>query len=177
MTRGFLLPLLAALLPLGALAAGSAQQPVTNETAPGGPGRLCFRDSSLDLLEGEAVQLTAGVHGVRLEISGPAGRFTYSENEMFAEPRTAGEPVSVRAGLRVARHRRQGATSYLFHGPIAAYRDGKTRPVVWIGGEALAGGAADLAILARVRTGPPDGCMRRYDYGWESAPPPGQNAQ
>lgn len=176
MTRGFPVPLLAALLPLGALAAGSAQQPVTNETAPGGPGRLCLRDSSLDLLEGETVRVTAGgLHGLRLEISGPAGRFTYAENEIFAEPRTAGEPVAVRAGLRVARHRQQGV-SYLFYGPIAAYRDGEARPVVWVGGEALAGGPADLAILARVRTGPPDGCMRRYDYGWESAPP-GQNAQ
>jgi hypothetical protein len=169
-TRDFLLPLLAALLPLGAFAAGSVEQAETNETAPAGPGRLCLRDSSIDLVAGETVRVVeGGLHGLRLIISGPAGRFTYAENEAFAEPREAGRPVAVRAGLRVMRHRLRRAISYLFHGPVAAYGDGRARPLVWIRGAALSGARTDLAILSRVRIGAPDGCMLRYDYGWEDA--------
>lgn len=173
------LPVLAGLIPLGTLAAGSVQQPATNEMAPGGPGRLCLRDSSLDLLEGETIGVAeTGLHGMKVEISGPAGRFTYAENESLTEPATSDEPVEVRSGLRVTRHRRQGGIGYLFYGLIGSRHDGRARPVVWVEGEALVGGPADLAILSRVRTGPVDsnGCMLRYDYGFYDASPPG-NAQ
>lgn len=177
MTRRLLLPLLAPLLPLGAFAAGSAEQAETNETMPAGPGRLCLRDSSLDLLADETVGVAQnGRHGIVIEVSGPSGDFTYAENEAFVEPRTAGEPVAVRAGLRVTRHHRQGQIAYLFRGPIAAYGPELVHPLVWIKGPALSGGRADVDILARVRTGPPEGCILRYDYGFEGIPLVG-NAQ
>lgn len=131
-----------------------------------GPGRICMRETSFDLREGESAKMTqGGMHGASFDISTSGGTIAYTENEIFSQPE-GGAPVTLASGVQVARYRVKGRPRYLYVARTSFSGDG-VRPIAWISGSALKGDRRDLAILERVRTGPVDfgSCTRRYVYG------------
>ncbi len=159
-----MIALAAALLLHGALQDG-AFEPIA------GPATLCMKYSSFQLHAEERVTGAGmGIEGMELTIESPRGSYAIRESEILAEPRRM-HPFLTRDDARILR---VDARNYVFYGavPFVIREEPVGEPTehlyVWISGKPL-GTAKRESILSRLKLGipRPDGCTRRFQYGWE----------
>lgn len=137
-----------------------------------GPGRVCFKYSSFDLLADERIEtFDAGVHGAIIQITGPAGSYSISEGNHFAR-RGVRARVEEGRGVKVYRGRVDGKLVYGVEW-VLPNRTGQPQIIVWIAGAALTGQDGDRAVYRRVTAGDPATmkCDQRFTYGWDAVPP------
>ncbi|MGV9010648.1 hypothetical protein [Brevundimonas sp.] len=129
-----------------------------------GPLTVCLPHSQFRLTTGEAIRdVSVGVHGVALTISGPTGSYRVSENEIVRTPADLGIPVRRERGVTLYRANGGG---YRF--TVADPDREREQMLVMLDGAALSGSARDADIYDRVTVGPPpsEGCGVRYVYGF-----------
>lgn len=149
-----------------------AQPPIDVQDAhlPVGPAVLCFQRSSFTLAEGERVvdDQGGGLHGVRLEIAGPRGRYRVLENEIMRMPTALGRRVHSDSHGTVYRSPRR-PISYAFVARTD-FSPSRNRMIAVLSGEALTGRSEDRHIYRRLTLGDPSvkTCDHRYAYGWSA---------
>ncbi|WOB78348.1 hypothetical protein [Brevundimonas nasdae] len=152
-----------------ALATGAAGGFDTPHREIIGPKTLCFKYSSLQLVEGERVaDVRVGLEGMGIEVEGPQGRYSVQESEIFARPATLGRRVNRNEGTNY--YRSGNPVSYAIAGRTS-YSPDRDTLVVRMSGPALAGRTTDAEIYRRVTVADPASlrCDNRYLYGWDIA--------
>lgn len=134
-----------------------------------GPGLLCFKYSTFDLLAGERVVAVSGSpESMEITIEGPAGRYVVAESEIFAPPAHLGRRVARQAKTTV--YAVPGnEVRYAVYGR-ASFAPREDSLIVWISGPALTGGATDAALYARFAVADPDRakCIHTFTYSWDA---------
>jgi hypothetical protein len=133
-----------------------------------GPGRVCIGSTGTDIEQGETAYLHyAGIHWGGIKVTGPRGTF-FVRTGAWANPRGRTYWSTDRRGHTIARGMSDGRLRYLIYAP--GRLSGRERPSVLVDGDALGRSTArDAAILKRItidRRGP-EGCDRRFEYGWD----------
>jgi hypothetical protein len=138
-----------------------------------GPGLVCFKYSTFQLLAGETVTEQSGSpEATMIKVAGSAGSYEIGESEIFATPRGERELVDARNQTKVflimARDKLYGV-----YGPTP-FSTGGDRLVIRLSGRALRWDARDAAIYQRfeVRKPPSSGCRVAFAYSWDQFLPP-----
>lgn len=138
-----------------------------------GPGLVCFKYSTFQLLAGETVTDQSGSpEATMIKVTGSAGSFEIGESEIFATPRGERELVDTREQTRVYLIRARDKL-YGVYGPTP-FSTGGDRLVIRLSGRALRWDARDVAIYQRfeVRKPPSSGCLAVIGYSWDQFLPP-----
>ena len=133
-----------------------------------GPGRVCLRESYIDLNAGETAYLAySGIHSLRVEIRTSDTILKVSEGEAWAKPKHQQNLLLKRDDMAAYEVGDETNFRYLVYG-ANRYSEGKFVPMIWLDGTALAGDASDKALVGRLHVGTPSEseCMIHYNYGW-----------
>jgi hypothetical protein len=136
------------------------------ETVTIGPARVCLRQTSVDLLDGEKAYLEyLGIHWGGIRVVGPHGEYRIREGNAWARPRSGVLRLSDDRGRRIDQVERNGRLRYLLYGRI---RDREDVPMVWVEGAPLQRTGGDRIIdRITIFADDPPGCRRRFLYGWD----------
>lgn len=154
---------------VAALASSSPSAADTLRNPVAGPGLLCFKYSTFQLLAGErAVAFSGSPESMEITIDGPSGRYAVAESEIFAPPAHRGRRVARRAGTIVYAIP-DDKDHYAIYGRTS-FSPGKDRLIVWLSGSVLTGGAQDAAIYTRLTIVDPDRtkCIHTFTYSWDA---------
>lgn len=138
-----------------------------------GPGLICFKYSTFQLLAGESVTDQDGSpEATNIKVTSSAGSYEIGESEILATPRGERELVDAREQTKVylimARNKLYG-----IYGPTPFSPDGD-RLVIRLSGRALRWDARDAATYQRIeiRKPPSSGCRAVFTYSWDQFLPP-----
>lgn len=138
-----------------------------------GPQTICFKYSAFRLAAGERAEgLEMGLEGLSLDVSGPRGKFTIAESEIWRAPDDPGASVLKRDDLTAFKDRASGETRYGIWGKTF-FSAGRSVLLIWLSGPALRGDAADRELIDRFRIGDAGkfDCARRYVYTMDADGP------
>ena len=145
--------------------------PATAQDRPvAGPGTICLKHSSFNLLPGEAVEgFGGGVESMHLTLRTASGPVEIVESEILARPRPLGVLVTRSGMTSIYRGFLRNSWSYRFTRPTDFATDGDRPLVLVLRGPGLKGGARDAAIYRRFKVGDPQSlqCHHRFAYGWD----------
>jgi len=123
---------------------------------------------AFDLMEGERItDVQIGFHGSRVTVEGAAGQFDITENEILRQTPSWGRRVYRREQTEIFRPSATDGAAYVLAGPMAFYRDGKTRKLGTLSGSAIRGDRSDSLIYSRIAVGDTEHqqCDYRVLYG------------
>jgi hypothetical protein len=150
------------------LAALVEPQPSTGAEPSTSARIICFKYSTLQLLEGERIVDGAGdMEDMYLTIRGPIGDYRVSEGG-WAPPTEPTQLVASTGNTSVYRVRGQ-VPRYAVFGPRR--EAGEQEMLIWLSGPALKGSAADAQIYSRLEVRDPSTveCAETYAYSlWQT---------
>lgn len=134
-----------------------------------GPGRICLENAAFDMIEGEVATLQyAGIHSASLILTSPDGNLLVRHGDHWAQRDKRAVTVWQKDAQSIRRVGRGSRAEYLYFAPTD-YSGGEPMLVLIVTGKVLKGDNGDLPRLNRLtlHKDTPDGCLRRYTYGWD----------